>query len=696
MQPVPHAELVPLGGGAARPLTAAVTVVGAGPGCDLPLTDAGVEPVHCLLAATPAGLAVRSLCPDRTRVNGAATAARLLADGDALEIGPVAYVVRIPDELVTLVPAPPELVQDQDAALAELVCARTQQFARWQAELADRREEVRQLKARIHAQTDAAQAAAADKLSAADRLANRLADDRARVRRLAVRFTGRLRRKYAADHAALTADRRALKREAERFHADAAGQKERLARAWELLKDGQKRLVADRQAADAQVAAERAALDARAAEVDAESAAREQNQRRCEDRVGHLLAEIARLDARAAAGRAAVEKLERQRGMMQPAPVPAGPLAFPDRVPLVLTPAAAAHELLGQLAVRDTELARAEAGLDRVRQELVSRAAALHDDRLVLAEQLAVLAHARQVWQATECQIVAELEGFARELSRHEMALAARERQVSARENAARTRTAELDAARGKLEGWLTLLSGYEAQAVADRDRLLADAAAQRARLAAWEGSLGGLTRRWADEHETLTRELRTEIAGWQRERTALATAVAGLDAERIALAERAAEVAAHAVANQDAARLAAPGPQAERQLRVLRAGWERRFKHAAQDLDARRRALAADLGRMDLKCRELGRAVGDAADRLRVAVHMERQAEADRLARGRELDDRAAALAADAARADITRRELAEARSETDALARRLIGDDAPGLPAAGSRLGLVALAAA
>ena len=706
MDPVRHGELIALGGkhaGVGRPLGAAVTVVGSDAACDIRLTAPGVEPVHCLIAATPAGLALRSLCPDRTRVNGAVTAARLLADGDELTVGPLRFRVELPAELVPLVEAPPDDVELQEAALAKLICARQEQFGRWAAELADNREVVRQLRAKVEAATDAAHQVAGDRLNQADRLVLNLKADRARVKRLAVRFVGRLRRRYAADRADLIAGKRTLRAEQERFHADAHALKERLTRGWELLTDGQKRLVADRQAIDTLLTDERRTLDTRTAELAAETAARAQNQARVETRVEQLLGEIARLDARATASRAAVEKLERDRVALQPPAAPGGPLTtvvpYPDRVPLVLTPAAAAGELLGELAVREREMVRTEASHDAARHELAMRAAVLHDDRLVLAEQVTMIARARQVWQATECQVVAELEEFARGLGRHELALVSRERQVAAREDAARDRTAELDAARVKLEGWLTLLSGYEAAALADRDRLLAQAVAKRAHLEEWERTLGGLSRKWNDEHDGMTRTLRTEVAGWHAERQRLADAVTALDYERSALADAAAKVAAEAVAAEEAAQslIDGPaGPQAERRLRVLRSGWERHFKQHARELDARRLAAVAAAEAADERCRELGRRAADAADRERAAATAERQAEADRLAKGRALDDRAVTLSFEAAKMHHTRRELDQARGEVETLARRLIGDAVPQLKATGSRIGVVALEAA
>ncbi len=705
MDPVRHGELVALAGkhaGVARPLGAAVTVVGSDPACDLRLTAPGVQPVHCVLAATPAGLALRSMHPQHTRVNGAVVVARLLTDGDELTVGPLSFRVSLPEELVPLVEAPPDELDLQEAALAGLICARQEQFARWAAELADKRQEVRQLKTKVHAATDVAHKAAGERLNQADRLALDLTGDRARVKRLAARFTARLRRKYATDSAGLIAGKKQLRAEQERFHAAAQAHTERLARGWELLTDGQKRLVADRQAADALTAEERQALDTRAAELDSETAARESNQARVETRVEHLLGEISRLDARATASRAAVDKLERERTTLQPLPPVLGPttttIQYPAGIPLVLTPAAAANELLGVLAVRETEMARTEATLDAARRELAVRAAALYDDRLVLAEQLAVIARARQVWQATECQVVAELEDFARGLGRQELVIVARERQVLAREEAARGRAAELEAARGKLEGWQALLNGYEAAALADRDRLLAQADAKREQLETWERSLGGLFHRWHDEHESATHALRNELTGWQAERQKLAEAVAELGRERATLAEQATRVAAEAVAAEEAAQslVAAAGPTAERRLRVLRAGWERHFTHHARTLAGRQQAAEAVARDADDRCRELGRRAADAADRERHAAEVVRRADADRLTRGRELDDRAVTLSFEEAKMAVTRQELAAARGEVEALARRLIGDATPALPSAGSRIGVVALEAA
>lgn len=707
MDPVRHGELVALTGkhvGVARPLSPAVTVIGSDPSCDVRLAVVGVQPIHCLIAVTPAGYALRSLCPDQTRVNGAVAAARLLADGDELTVGPFGFRVTLPEELVSLVDAPPDELELQESALAHLICARQEQFARWGAELSERREAVRQMRAKVEAATDAAHRTAANRLNQADRLVLDLKADRARVKKLAARLAGRLRRKYATDHAELIAEKRRLRAEQERFHADAHAFKERLTRGWELLTDGQRRLLADRQATDTLRAEERKALDARAAELAAEATARASNQARVESRVEQLLGEITRLDARATAARAAVDKLERERMNLLPATPPIGPITtvvnqYPDRVPLVLTPAAAASELLGELAVRERELVRTETMLDTARHELAVRAAAVHDDRLVLAEQVALIARAREVWQATECQVVADLEEFARALSRHEMSLAARERQIEAREQAARDRTADLESARVKLEGWLTLLSSHEAAALADRDRMLAQVEAKRAHLEEWERSLTGLFRKWYDEHEGMTRTLRVEITDWQTDRQRLAEMVHALDCERAGLATAAAKVAAEAVAVEEAAQTLIAGPtglQAERRLRVLRMSWERHFKQHARELDTRRLAAIAEANAADDRCRELGRRAADAADRERTAAEAQRQAEVDRMTRAHDLDDRAVTLSFEAARLNRTQQELAEARDEVEAVARRLIGDDHPQLPATGSQIGVVALEAA
>ena len=724
-EPTVAGELVVQNGklkGQRIPLGVPVTVIGSAEWCDVRLTGEGVGDVHCVVTVTPAGPALRTWHPDQTRVNAQPVTAALLRDGDALTVGPCRFRLAWHlDELVPLSPSdgpapeppPPEyevlLVPEgafdltgwqrslhaQERALADLIDARHGQISEWFAELTDRREELRLYRARQESYVAKDKEKARRLRGAAKRLRDAAQKDRTRARALYGRFLKLMKHKWSAERRAVEAEKAVLERtrkivaqDAERFAADRAKftaeadtYQARLQDAWALLTDGQRRLLADRQEAERTVARHQEVLDRRSAEVTAQGEALAASRGRVETRVQDLLAEVARLDVRAAHTRAALQALENRRAALETGALPAVEVGgivvgsadlFPDRVALD-EPPAPVEELMAGLAVQRQDLDRERRSLVLARTELEQRAGDLADQRAVVAEQVAALVVARQMWQTTECQTVAELEDLARGLGDRALAVEDRERELACIEAVLRKRTDDLDALRERLEGWQTALSSHEATAAAARDRVEDELQAKRDHLSRWEGALGELCRKWSAARRRDLEKLRGETAQWSEAREVYRAKAAELEQQQAELAAAAARVAERDLAAQAAEQqlLAGDRPRlARRAIRVQRRRWESHFGVLLKDLTARRAALAAEAATADDRCRKLARASAEAVERAAAVAEAEQVAEADRLAKERELEERATILSIEEARAKRTGQELAAARDEVVLLA--------------------------
>ncbi|MEU4713035.1 FHA domain-containing protein [Micromonospora purpureochromogenes] len=120
------------GMGAVRlvPLTTDALTIGRAPGNELPIDSKLVSRLHALVERFPSGWTIRDLgSTNGTTVNGAAVReARLLRDGDRVEIGPARLLFRAPAELtgtrtvgVEPPPAPPALTR-REQELVEVLC----------------------------------------------------------------------------------------------------------------------------------------------------------------------------------------------------------------------------------------------------------------------------------------------------------------------------------------------------------------------------------------------------------------------------------------------------------------------------------------------------------------------------------------------------------------------------------------------
>jgi hypothetical protein len=268
---------------------------------------------------------------------------------------------------------------------------------------------------------------------------------------------------------------------------------------------------------------------------------------------------------------------------------------------------------------------------------------------------------------------VAELEDLARGLSDRSLAIEDRERELTCIEAVLRKRTDDLDALRVRLETWQTALSAHEATAAAARDRVEAEQQAKRDHLTRWEGALAELCRRWSAARKRDLEKLRGEMARWSEAREQYQAKAAELEKQQAELAGVAAQVAGRALAAEVAEHRLLTGDRprlTRRALRVHRRRWESHFGALLKDLSAKRKALAAEAAAADDRYRDLTRAAAEAVERRAAVADAEQAAEADRLAKERELEERATILSIEEERARRTGRELAAARDEVILLA--------------------------
>lgn len=716
--------------GTRLPFAVPVTVIGAADFCDVVLTARGVGDVHCLVTLTPAGPVVRSWFPDATLVNGTPTAAAVLADGDELLVGPCLFQVAWhADALVPLeLSEPSEPGEDLVALRTQAAAVAAQQAALVEEEwhLREREDALseqetqlaavlderhRHLAGLLHALGDGREVhrAEAAKLAAdRDRVAKMRANvaplhtaakrDRRKARKLLAAARDRIARTAAADRQAIAAERLGLDREtrvlvdrvaefaAERARtaAEFADTQRRLDAAWELLADGQRKLVADRTEAADFAAEQRAALDRRDAELTARERALDAGQTRVEARVQELLAEAARLETRTAHARAALEVVEQKRARLEAADAPVA--ALPDAVPLDRKSDKSAGQLLAELQTRERDLSREKRQIAAAAADLTRREAALADERLVVAEQAAAIGVAQDLWRASEFRTLADLEAVARAVHARDMYQDARERELAAAAHRCRQRERDLWEARVKLDGWQAALAAQELRSAAERDRAAADLDATRDHLTRWEAALGGLCRKWAAARKRDRDAVRSELAAAAAARSRFDTKLADLDRDRLQLLADAAAVAAQSVAVEQltgelTTREGGDARQAARRLRVLRKQWDRRYTQFARDLETRRESAAAAGAAAAAKAADWHRVLTDALTRRDVLATEELAAAADHLSKARHLDERSAALTAESARRSRTDRELVQLRAEMDRLTAAVMSTAEPRL---------------
>lgn len=488
-----------------------------------------------------------------------------------------------------------------------------------------------------------------DKLRAdLDRRAERLKATRAEVRTARDkmratyrRYLKRMKAKWSAERLAVAAargavdhDRADLTRQREQFQHDRNRQteqlheyKRRLHEAWELLAENQKRLLADRQQAEAWAAQQTTTADRRMRE----SLEREQ---RLNDSISGLegrraaaTAEIAGLETRAANLRAVVKRLEEQRAKGESLPTDAALVVKlePPAVQFGLTPDA--DQLLSGLHETSQAVARERAKLAGERDHLDRTAVHLHDQRAILAEHVAALAVARQQWQATEHQLLTEMEELTRQVRLRELAADDRERLIADADARRQQQEHELADLQAKLERWQASLAAYEAAAGADRDRADGQLTTRQAELERRAAALEAVRGVWIAMRDQERAALEVELKAVADDRERLAHESEMADRARLAYLDEAAKLAAVQLAEEKR-----KGKESRR-VRVLRKRWESRFTQFQQDLSKRQEAAMAECERADARVRELHAAVIEATTRHAAATDAQAAADRARLA---------------------------------------------------------------
>lgn len=711
------------------PVSLPATVIGSSEPCDIRITARGVGEVHCLVTVTESGPVLRSWFPDDTLVNGKPTAATILRDGDEIRVGPCLFQLAWHSaELVPLTAEPTVPAEEDFEALRMQAAAVAAQQAmlveeEWQIrerEQALHEQEIqlaavleerhKQLAGMQHALHDGREKLRTDREFEGEKLRKMRANigplhaaakrDRRAARKILAEAEDHVQRAIAAARSELAADRVALEREIRdhveevaafqenqaRTEAELAESERRLREGWDMLAEGQRRLLADRTESEELLASVRAEVDRRDVEVTARERDLSQAQERVETRVRTLLEEAASLENRTAHARAALEILEQKRGRLEAgtAPTLASGTALPmaDLVPLDRKSDRSAAELLAELQTRERDLARERRELASRKETLDRRESDLVDERMVIAEQTAVLAVAQESWHATHARTLADLESLARAVHSREMYLDTRDRDLAAASHRCRQRERDLWELRVKLEGWQSSLAASESAFAADRDRAEADLRATRQHLTRWEEALSKLCRKWVAVRKRDRDTVREEIARTVAERTRFQTRLADLDRDRRQLLAEAALVAEQALAVEQvvgelATREGADARQAARRVRVLRRRWERRFQQFQRELDTRREMVVAETVAVRERQAELHRTLGEVLERRDILATEEFAAAADHLARTRQLEERSATLDAESDRRERTHRELVQVRAELDRLTASVMSTD-------------------
>ena len=631
--------------GARHPLGVA-TLVGSGPECDWGW--AGLSELHCVLSATPDGIILRSWHPSDTLVNGKPTAARRLNHGDTLELAGVCLTLDAPAlEVIDLAVADSDEVQ-----LTTLVGWLGARQAQWQAlrhDVAAAREELRR-----------------ERLPGVDRARRRQLKrltaeaeaERAKAKTLARRYLKRLRAKAATERLAGQAERsKLLARSAE--SADRLAEREaHLSEREARLSDGESRL----RAAWADFAAPPVGLEPAYPDVPLTTTSRDR-------RPEVLSAEVEALERRAelAAGRLA--ELEARRGHLADLAVTSRADDWTHGVQLVVNP----QEVALQLATTERSLRRESADLEAVRAELTRRARQVHDERTVVAEQLAAVAVARHSWHVAELATVGELEAIAQQVMDREHELMDFAERLERVELDRHAKAQDLWRLRLKLEAWQGTLSAREAGIAAEEARRQTAHEARAAHLGRWESSLSGLCQKWSAARKQEVWHLRDELETLGRAKARHRLALSDCDELRTKLMGELEACASASLAASEVSRKLADlpgGHRAARHHRLAELRYKRQFSAMRREVDERRAELAEETAASDARLAAAQAALVASHEAHGRAAEEARQLASERLSREQEHSHRLSELAAESAQFAHAGEELAALRGEVERLA--------------------------
>lgn len=559
---------------------------------------------------------------------------------------------------------------------------REEQLRRLAQELAVSREEFRKARAKQQAELAEQRAELAARRAEVGQLQAAARADRFRARNLHKRLKTRAEAEAAAAGQKVATDREeleqrearlrdeaeCLQREREEFAAQVAAHQARLSDAWEQLTENQRRLLVDREQAEAWIATQTSTLDRRAASLDEKQGHAQARQAALEARAASLVSEIAGLEARALNTRAVLKHLEERRARTEAevaasTAIPSTGVVWDAQDLGGVAPARPVDRLLTELQAGEQQLHRDRARLSAVEAALDRRETDLGDQRAILVEQVAALVSARQTWQSTEIATVGELESLATALRARELAADERDRLLLAADRGRRDREQQLWDLRAKIEAWQASLAAHEAALATHRGRIEADLLAKREHLVKWEVSLSEVARAWADLRDRERRHLADELAETADTRARYARRLAEVDKLAERLVAELDRLAPFALAMEEAA---ATGAAGKRRVRLMRRRWERAFGGLRKELDARRVALSVEALDAEERTKALRDATAELTARMADAAAARRQDDLTALAAGHAVDD----LAWDAPEPTPAEEVVLELRREVDDLA--------------------------
>jgi pSer/pThr/pTyr-binding forkhead associated (FHA) protein len=521
--------------GTRRPLAGLLTVIGRAAGCDVRLNVDGINPQHCLLVATAAGLIVRDLNSDQgTLVNGERIVSCALHDQDVLSVGPFQFQVRLPpsagstaEELCREKEAlriQAAAVAAQQASLAEEeIKIRQRQTALQQQEqqLAAYLEEKHRRLVQLREQTQSAQQALRHERAVYEERVGKVMrevaqarqeaqDTQRRAERERRRLIGlqrylkqRWHRHWMAERRALrrreddiAAGYRKLERDKERLQQEKAAQVQARLRFNGERELGRRQLRADwdelraeQQCWQEQLTREQASLQQRQHALEGRERTLAEGEARLLDEKQRWLAtrlllerEVEGLENRIRNHRrkildqeqekARLENILRELHLTSPAlPAPASLAVTEPGTALVPVPAAVPP--IQELDQRELRLQEAEAHLQHRLAVLECLAGELADQRLQVVEYWERFYQTQQHWQREHEAVLAAVEELGQRLQVREQALKAREQALEPAENDLRGQQEELALQRQHLQGWQTRLRANEVSWEGERDRLL-------------------------------------------------------------------------------------------------------------------------------------------------------------------------------------------------------------------------------
>jgi DNA repair exonuclease SbcCD ATPase subunit len=519
--------------------------------------------------------------------------------------------------------------------------------------------------------------------------------DRKHAKVLFTKLVSRLKKRYAtaraeilAGRAELLAERQSLENEREQFAAerrqfqkDTEQYKLRLTEAWNLIADGQRRLIHDRTAVEQTLAAQQIALESRTAELathetDSKAACDALHARKAE-----LQTEISGLETRAFHLQLAIQELTTRKSTatvdaaMDPHRVmvnDGGDATAP--VPLDPRQDWSFEQLLREVTQQEKALATERQQLGRAKNELQKLANELADQRSVLAEQFAKLAAAKDVWHHNETTTVKELEDLARALNARERLILAREKTTRATEATLVDRTRELNAFRLKLESWQAGLTAHESQWYAAKDALQLELHHKREHLATCEAALKELARQWAEAWKTERDAVKAAYTTATQDTLATLDELRACHKDLQTLAQKATAVAT-AQFSVEAARqeLLGTNPKAEKVLRVMAKGWDRHYRTFTRTLSAQEKSATKAADTLKTRQAQLQTTLATYSDKAAKTVETRKTQDWALWNQTKVDGEHAATLSIEIARRERTERTVTELRSEVDRLSKLL-----------------------